>query len=91
MPSPAPTATHATTAQLSRVGQCIARQRKALGVSAVDTAASAGMSRVTLHRIERGEASVTMGAYLNAASALGLVVEMQAQRPVTPRSPEKAT
>lgn len=30
------------------------------------------MSRVTLHRIENGEASVTMGAYLNAMAALGL-------------------
>lgn len=32
------------------------------------------MSRVTLHRIESGEPSVTMGAYLNAASALGIVI-----------------
>ncbi len=30
------------------------------------------MSRVTFHRIESGEASVTMGAYLNAMAALGL-------------------
>ena len=30
------------------------------------------MSRVTLHRIERGEPAVTMGAYLNAMAALGL-------------------
>ncbi len=31
------------------------------------------MSRVTLHRIEKGEASVTIGAYFNAMAALGLV------------------
>ncbi len=30
------------------------------------------MSRVTLHRIENGEPSVTMGAYLNALAALGM-------------------
>lgn len=30
------------------------------------------MSRVTLHRIERGEPSVTIGAYLNALAVLGL-------------------
>ncbi len=30
------------------------------------------MSRVTLHRIESGEPSVTMGAYLNAMEALGM-------------------
>jgi len=30
------------------------------------------MSRVTLHRIENGEPSVTMGAYLNAMEALNM-------------------
>lgn len=30
------------------------------------------MSRVTLHRIENGEPSVTIGAYINAMQALGL-------------------
>ena len=30
------------------------------------------MSRVTLHRIETGEPSVTMGAYISAMDALGL-------------------
>lgn len=34
------------------------------------------MSRMTLHRIERGEPSVTMGAYMNALAALGLDVEV---------------
>jgi len=36
------------------------------------------MSRMTLHRIERGEPSVTMGAYMNALAALGLDVEVVA-------------
>lgn len=44
------------------------------------------MSRVTLHRIEGGEASVTMGAYLNAMSALGLVFDV-----VTDEAPRAAT
>jgi transcriptional regulator with XRE-family HTH domain len=35
-------------------------------------AEAAGLSRVTLHRIESGNASVTMGAYLNVMAALGL-------------------
>lgn len=46
-------------------------------VSAVTTAESAGMSRVTLHRIERGEPSVTMGAYLNALTALGMELSVK--------------
>lgn len=33
------------------------------------------MSRVTWHRIEKGEPSVTIGAYLNALAVLGLQLE----------------
>lgn len=33
---------------------------------------AAGLSRMTLHRIERGEPTVTMGAYINAMTVLGL-------------------
>jgi len=39
----------------------LAEKRKALRVSATVAAEAAGMSRVTLHRIEKGEPSVTMG------------------------------
>jgi hypothetical protein len=39
------------------------------------------MSRVTLHRIERGEPSVAAGAYLNLIAALGLDVELVDARP----------
>ena len=61
---------------LRRLGQEIRTRRKALKVSATATAESAGISRMTLNRIERGEASVTMGAYLNVASVLGLNIEL---------------
>jgi transcriptional regulator with XRE-family HTH domain len=54
------------------MGQEIRAHRKALGVNATAAAEAAGMSRVTLHRIEKGEPSVTIGAYMNAAAALGL-------------------
>lgn len=47
------------------------------------------MSRMTLHRIERGEPSVTMGAYMNALAALGLDVEVVA--PFEGRASEIAT
>lgn len=39
-----------------------------------ETATAAGISRVTLHRIERGNPSVTAGAYANAVAELGLRV-----------------
>ena len=54
------------------LGTKIAAQRKALGVRALSAARSAGISRVTLHRIEKGETSVSLGAYLQVCQALGL-------------------
>lgn len=50
------------------------RRRKELRVSAVAAAEAAGISRVTLHRIEKSEPAVTMGAYLRVLGALGLEV-----------------
>jgi transcriptional regulator with XRE-family HTH domain len=72
MPARAPTPDLAAAARLGALGLGIRARRKALGVSAQAAAAAAGMSRVTWHRIEGGEPSVTMGAYLNALGALGL-------------------
>lgn len=72
MPARNPAVTKHTEGVLAELGQQLRRRRLALGVSAVTTAEAAGMSRVTLHRIETGSAAVTIGAYLNAAAALGL-------------------
>jgi len=72
MPSKPPTISHTVAAQLVTLGDDIRARRKALGISATTAAESAGMSRVTWHRIESGEPSVTMGAYANALSALDL-------------------
>ena len=72
MPAPTPTMATAAAERLSALGEQIRAHRKKLKISATDTAQAAGMSRVTLHRIENGEPSVTMGAYLNALAALGL-------------------
>ena len=72
MPAKPPAITHAIAEKLGALGQQIRAQRKALGVNATTAAEAAGISRVTLHRIEKGEPSVTMGAYLNAMAALGL-------------------
>ncbi len=72
MPAKSPFATDATLARLIKLGHGIRAQRKALRINAATVAEAAGMSRVTLHRIEKGEPAVTIGAYMNALSALNL-------------------
>ena len=62
-------------APLQALGVQIRGRRKALRLSATVTAEAAGMSRVTLHRIEKGEPSVTMGAWSNALAALGMSLQ----------------
>ena len=76
MPAKPPETTKAAAEKLVELGKQIRTHRKSLRVSAVAAAESAGMSRVTLHRIERGEPSVTMGAYLNAMTALGMELSL---------------
>jgi transcriptional regulator with XRE-family HTH domain len=76
MPAAAPDVGDLLQARLNALGRQIRARRKALGVSAATAAEASGMSRVTLHRIERGERSVTMGAYLSAIGALGLDMEL---------------
>jgi transcriptional regulator with XRE-family HTH domain len=62
---------------LRRVGERLRARRKQLRVSSTVAAEAAGMSRVTLYRIERGEPSVAMGAYLNAITSLGLELDVR--------------
>ncbi len=72
MPAQSPVIAGCAVEKLGALGQQIRLRRKALRISATTAAEAAGMSRVTLHRIERGEPSVTIGAYVNAMFALGL-------------------
>jgi transcriptional regulator with XRE-family HTH domain len=72
MPARTPNTAPAVANKLIAMGKQIRAQRKALRINATTAAEAAGMSRVTLHRIENGEPSVTMGAYLNALEALNL-------------------
>jgi transcriptional regulator with XRE-family HTH domain len=67
-----------TQAQLNALGAQIRARRKALGVSATVVAEAAGLSRVTLHRIEKGEPTVTMGAWANVLAALGMALATSA-------------
>jgi transcriptional regulator with XRE-family HTH domain len=78
MPSASPTLTPLGTDALVALGAKIKARRKALRIAAVAAAEAAGVSRVTLHRIEKGEPSVTIGAYLAACTALGLHFEVNA-------------
>lgn len=54
------------------LGAQIRQRRKVLGVSVTTASEAAGVSRVTWHRMEKGEISVTIGAWFNALSVLGL-------------------
>ena len=72
MPASSPYTSPEQQADLERLSGRLRARRKALGVTAVACAEAAGVSRVTLHRIEAGSPSVTIGAYINVAAALGL-------------------
>jgi transcriptional regulator with XRE-family HTH domain len=72
MPAPPLAISNATATRLGALGQQIRTRRKALGLSGTVAAEAAGLSRVTLHRIEKGGPAVTMAAYLNVMAALGL-------------------
>ncbi|HVE52885.1 MAG TPA: helix-turn-helix transcriptional regulator [Ramlibacter sp.] len=76
MPAAAPAIAPADRERLIRLGERLRLQRKAQKVSAVATAEAAGISRVTLHRIESGEPGVAIGLWVAVAGALGLALEL---------------
>lgn len=80
MPARNPTVAEHTYGALSELGHELRNRRRTLGLSAVTTAEAAGMSRVTLHRIEAGSPAVTIGAYMNAAAALGMQLRLDELR-----------
>ena len=61
---------------LPALGQRIRSERKRLKIAAQSAAAAAGISRVTLHRIEHGEPTVAIGLYVRALEALGLQLKI---------------
>ena len=69
-----PSVAHAT----AHVGENIrlARQRRRLTMQMV--AERAGISRVTLSKVEHGDASVTLGAYASVLFVLGLDAQLEA-------------
>ncbi len=88
MPATSPYTSPEQQADLVRLGSRLREHRRALGVTSVACAEAAGVSRMTLHRVEAGNPSVTIGAYCNVAAALGLHLVV----PVTERpAGEQAT
>ncbi len=84
MPAKAPPVGEILATRLQALGERIRAHRVRQKVSATVAAEAAGMSRVTLHRIERGEPSVTMGAYLSAIDAVGLQLTLRDPQPRPP-------
>ena len=74
--------------KLQTLGRSIRAHRKSLAISAATTAECAHISRVTLHRIEKGEPSVTMGAYFTVLDALGLQIQAKSKAGSDDESPE---
>ncbi len=72
MPASSAALTPAAAEALASLGGKVRARRKQLRISAVAAAEAAGISRVTLFRIEKGEPSVTMGAWFAVFAALGL-------------------
>lgn len=58
--------------RVQALGAQMRQRRKAMGVSVTTAAQAAGVSRVTWHRMEKGEITVTIGAWFNALAVLGL-------------------
>jgi len=59
-------------ARVKALGTQIRQRRKVMGISVTTAAEAAGVSRVTWHRMEKGEFTVTIGVWFNALAVLGL-------------------
>jgi transcriptional regulator with XRE-family HTH domain len=87
MPAKLPHTSSAVSERIQILGGTIRAQRKNLHISAQATADCAHISRVTLHRIEKGEPSVTMGAYFTVLDALGLQIQAKTKAGSDDESP----
>lgn len=63
-------------AQAKRLGATLRARRKTLGISMTAAAEAAGMSRVTWHRLEKGEMTVAWGSMLAAARVLDMALSI---------------
>ena len=91
MPAKLPKIDAVTANKLILLGQQIKAHRKQQKISAIATSEAAGLSRVTLYRIEKGESSVAMAAYLQVIAVLGMefTLTLSAAPPLEERQNEK--
>lgn len=68
---------HLGEAQALRLGQVLRATRRALGITMTAAAQAAQMSRVTWHRLEKGETSVALGSLLAAARVLEMELALE--------------
>lgn len=76
---------------LLALGNRVAATRKRLKLSAQVVAEAAGISRVTLHRIEKGEPSVSIGAYASVLNALGETIGFADRRSLFAELPSQVS
>ncbi len=61
-----------TQTLLSRFGKAVREARQRRGLTQADLARLAGLPRLKVIQIEKGEASVSIGAYASVSAALGM-------------------
>lgn len=67
---------------LARIGQSLRTARRGRGLTQAALGARASLPRLKVIQIERGDAGVSMGAYADAAAALGMELSLTpARRP----------
>lgn len=64
--------------EMTALGRALRARRKALGISMAAAAEAAQISRVTWHRLEKGEPTVALGSWLAAARVLDMDLRLQA-------------
>ena len=69
---------HLRRAQALRIGETLRATRQGLGITMTAAASAAQISRVTWHRLEKGEATVALGAWLAAARVLDMELALLA-------------
>ncbi|MBN8428715.1 MAG: hypothetical protein J0L65_14725 [Xanthomonadales bacterium] len=76
---------------LKKLGAEIRARRKVLRVNSTAASESAGISRVTLHRIEKGEPTVAIGAWARVLESLGMSLDVQLQKSSISEVPPRPT